>query len=90
MAEFRACKLTFNGKKYHVNAQKVVAEVTPDTMLGDGNMNYRFCDMSESDAVITEVRRIRHNRTRRERDDIMRSCGLVKVRGAVSGRTYWE
>lgn len=32
----------------------------------------------------------RSRRTRRERDSIMRDCGLVKVRGAVSGRTYWE
>lgn len=30
------------------------------------------------------------NANRRERDDVMRSCGLVKVRGSVSGRTYWE
>lgn len=27
---------------------------------------------------------------RRERDQVMRDCGLVKVRGAMSGRVYWE
>lgn len=27
---------------------------------------------------------------RRAKDDLMVSCGLVKVRGAVSGKTYWE
>jgi hypothetical protein len=27
---------------------------------------------------------------RKEREQVMRSLGLVKVRGAVSGRTYWE
>ena len=86
MKDFRACKLTFNDKKYHVNAQRIVAEVTPDTLLGDGNVNYRFCDCSESDAVLAEVKRIRANRARRERDDVMRSCGLVKVSGSVSGR----
>jgi hypothetical protein len=32
----------------------------------------------------------RASRLRRERDDVMRSCGLTKVIGAVSGRTYWE
>jgi len=26
---------------------------------------------------------------RRERDQVMRDCGLVKVRGAMGG-TYWE
>ena len=27
---------------------------------------------------------------RRERDECLRSLGLVKVRGAVSGKIYWE
>lgn len=26
---------------------------------------------------------------RKEREDVLRSCGLVKVRGAMGG-TYWE
>jgi len=26
----------------------------------------------------------------RARDQIMRDCGLVKVRGAMSGKIYWE
>lgn len=26
---------------------------------------------------------------RKEREDVLRSCGLVKVRGALGG-TYWE
>lgn len=29
------------------------------------------------------------NATRRAREDAYRSCGLVKVRGALGG-TYWE
>jgi hypothetical protein len=28
--------------------------------------------------------------TRKEKDDIYRSMGLIKVRGAVSGKIYWE
>lgn len=28
-------------------------------------------------------------KARREREDVLRSCGLVKVRGALGG-TYWE
>ena len=31
----------------------------------------------------------RKNMAQRQRDDAMRSCGLVKVRGALGG-TYWE
>lgn len=30
------------------------------------------------------------NRDRADRDDVMRSLGLTKVYGAVSGQTYWE
>lgn len=33
---------------------------------------------------------IRARVARKERESIMRDCGLVKVRGAVSGKIYWE
>lgn len=46
---FRACKLGFNGKRYVVNAQRVVAEVGTDAALGYQTL--RFCDSVESDAV---------------------------------------
>ena len=32
----------------------------------------------------------KRNRRRLEVDDALRSFGLVKVRGAVTGKTYWE
>ena len=42
----------------------------------------------------TEYARLRKlalkNRDRADRDDVMRSMGLTKVYGAVSGQTYWE
>ena len=34
--------------------------------------------------------RSKKNKQRRERDQMLRDLGLTKVRGAVSGRTYWE
>ncbi len=34
-------------------------------------------------------RRLRRNAARRAKDDVMRSLGLVRVRGALGG-TYWE
>lgn len=33
--------------------------------------------------------RKKRNLARKERDEVMKSCGLVKVRGAEGG-TYWE
>lgn len=33
---------------------------------------------------------MRRRAIRRERDSVLRDLGMVKVRGAVSGRTYWE
>lgn len=27
---------------------------------------------------------------RKEKNDVMKSLGLTKVKGAVSGKTYWE
>lgn len=35
-------------------------------------------------------RRDRINRQRRARDEAIRSLGMTKVRGCVSGETYWE
>ena len=37
-----------------------------------------------------EARNKRARNNARERDAIMRSMGLTKVKGAVSGQTYWE
>ena len=34
------------------------------------------------------AKRARQNR--KVRDDLMESIGLTKVKGAVSGKTYWE
>jgi len=35
------------------------------------------------------LRRLRRSAARRAKDDVMRSLGLVRVRGALGG-TYWE
>lgn len=34
--------------------------------------------------------RVRSQRTRSEVDSLMRDLGMIKVRGAVSGKVYWE
>lgn len=39
--------------------------------------------------AIAIARKIERNARRRERDQAMRDCGLVKVRGNLGG-TYWE
>jgi predicted amidophosphoribosyltransferase len=35
------------------------------------------------------LKRAKRNAARKAREDALRSCGLVKVRGALGG-TYWE
>lgn len=39
-----------------------------------------------------EQKEIRHKAylRRKERDEMLKDLGLTKVRGAVSGRAYWE
>ena len=49
----------------------------------DGDNECRACE----DAA--EKKRVRRRKARRERDDALRSLGLVKVKGAMGG-TYWE
>lgn len=41
------------------------------------------------DAAKAEWPRIKRNRDRRERDQVMRDMGLTKVKGALGG-VYWE
>jgi hypothetical protein len=86
----KPCKLTFNGSRYMVNAQGVVARQIdlPDALV-PGFTDYRFCGLEESESVRIEVKRQQHNKQRRERDQVMRDMGVVKVRGALGG-TYWE
>ena len=35
-------------------------------------------------------KRAQTNARQREQDGVLRDLGLTKVRGAVSGKTYWE
>jgi hypothetical protein len=37
-----------------------------------------------------EIKREKRKQARRNRDELLRSLGLTKVRGCVSGETYWE
>ena len=43
-----------------------------------------------SQEYMTLRKRAIANRNRIDKDDMMRSCGLIKVKGAVLGKTYWE
>ena len=89
----KACKLTFNGNRYMVNAQGVVARFCESDLGIPGFADYHLCDHTEADAVLVEVARLRRNKAsriaRRSRDQLMRDLGMVKVRGALGG-TYWE
>ena len=49
----------------------------------DGDNRCQACE----DATASKRRKARQQR--KERDQVLRDCGLVKVRGAMGG-TYWE
>jgi len=51
----------------------------------DGENVCPDCDRKTRKAA----RRARARANRKAREDVLRSCGLVKVRGALGG-TYWE
>lgn len=59
----------------------------------DGENRCEECEMllgSPRSMIRTDAQRLAARRkARRERDQAMRDCGLVKVRGALGG-TYWE
>ena len=52
----------------------------------DGDNLCATCDAAEDKKTLTNARR-RSNR--RARESALKSCGLVKVRGALGG-IYWE
>lgn len=52
----------------------------------DGDNLCVKCDLLETKKLLANARR---NSNRKAREEAMRSCGLVKVRGALGG-TYWE
>lgn len=41
------------------------------------------------DEIKREIQRFNRNQSRRDRDQVMRDCGLVRVVGALGG-VYWE
>ena len=52
----------------------------------DGDNRCRSCDDIED---ASKAKRAKANKARRERESVLRDCGLVKVRGALGG-VYWE
>lgn len=54
----------------------------------DGEGRCADCDANEGERV-AKAKRAKRNAARRARESALRSCGLVKVRGALGG-TYWE
>jgi hypothetical protein len=53
----------------------------------DGDNLCESCERAEGDKKLLANQKRRINR--RARESALRSCGLVKVRGALGG-TYWE
>lgn len=84
MKPFIPCKLTWNGMKYRIDENRVVTRQSGPTLE-----QVQYCDENEAKNVRKEAARLRANRARRERESVMRSCGLVKVKGALGG-IYWE
>lgn len=56
----------------------------------DGENRCQACESVQDEVTTKRLQKLKKARiARRERDAVMRSIGLVKVRGAMGG-TYWE
>lgn len=70
------------------------------TLLKNKNTGERSVRINKTGEVILESaeptryadlrKKAQTNSNRAQRDDLLDSLGLKKVRGAVSGKTYWE
>ena len=89
MKRYKACKLTYNGKRYYVSAFGEVSEIVGEDPHFPSYTNFRFCDSIESEAVLTEASRLRKNKARRDKHAVLTSLGLKRVKGALGG-TYYE
>jgi hypothetical protein len=62
-------------------------------MCGNGHGGKDFCQdcemLAEEQGRKAEAKKAKARAARRARDEAYRSCGMVKVRGAMGG-TYWE
>ncbi len=84
----KACKLQFNGHEYYVSTEGAVMQRIGQAIVPSFN-DYVPVSLTREAEVLAEVKRLRHNKARRSRDQAMRDLGMVKVRGALGG-TYWE
>ena len=78
----RPCKITVEGKLYRRDELGVVR-------VSDAPGSFVPVDEETAARVRAAIRRSRARIGRRGREEALRSCGLVKVRGALGG-TYWE
>jgi len=65
--------------------QKPIEKERLDTMAIRGK-KAKYCFACNKKLVANYKRKLQ----RQEKDACMRSLGLTKVRGAVSGKVYWE
>lgn len=61
---------------------KVCSRCGEEISTKDGDNLCSACELAEG-------RKIKRSLSRKQREAILRDCGLVKVRGALGG-TYWE
>lgn len=76
MKNFKPCRLTFEGRRYQIDARALVSEISATT--GDF---IQFAADQTAIKVRCDASRRRRNRASRERYDGMRSLGLVRTAG---------
>lgn len=67
--------------------------MTKQQIQREANKSNRACWFATGDGgghwIQPDQKAIKRNQVRRERDQVMRSLGLTKVKGSFGG-TYWE
>ncbi len=75
-----------NGARIFVRRENGTFNVTPERITPKGSiwLGTAYAGVYRTKAAI------RDKAYRKGRESAMESCGLVKVRGAVTGKVYWE
>lgn len=88
-----ACWLVFNGKNtIHSDYEQETFDLCVFAGLLDARLELTESGRTEALtwAAKLKARNARASANRRAKDEALRSCGLTKVRGSVSGKVYWE
>jgi hypothetical protein len=65
-------------------------KVTGERKARNNETGEKVCESTHPDEYAKIRKSVLNSTARKQKDELMKDFGLVKCKGAVSGKTYWE